>query len=527
MAGSTVNLDALIPRDDFVSEQGDSGGSPRTTISLSELDRDGFFQNSMRKPDFQRETTHWSPATVVDLIRAFLDRDLIPAVNLWERGNEHFVIDGAHRLSALIAWIRDDYGDRSASYAMFGSGVTDEQKRVAERTRAAVKKEIGTYAEFRGLLGQTVADSVTARRISSIGKNAIQIQWVTATTAEAAEKSFFKINQAAQPIDPVERRILQSRKAPNAIAARCIARGGGGHKYWSGFAPGVAEKIEALGAEIHADLYLPPSSQPVTTADQPIAGRGYNALPFVFNLVSLCNGLKIPPSMANKKIEEALPDDPDGSETVKFLENVKSMISLVSTKHPKSLGFHPLIYYYAKSGVFLSNAFLASLLFARKLDAERRRDDFTKVRRKFEDYLYTNKLFVTLTISRLGSGSRSLTRIEQLYWKIFQGLHEGKSYDELFEAFVKSQDFEHLKLAEISPPSAELTASPRGASRETKSAAFITAAMSSPVRCHICDGAIHLNSMTIDHLERVRDGGGNRSENLRPAHPYCNSGFKA
>ena len=195
----TVNIDALIPRDDFVSQDTKAGGNPRQTISLSDLGPSGFFQNSLRKPDFQRETTHWTSAAVVDLIRAFLDGDLIPAVILWERGEEIFVIDGAHRLSALIAWIRDDYGDGTASNVSFGSGLTDEQRTIADRTRKLVNKEIGTFAEFSGLVGQSISDPEKAGRLSAIAKNSILIQWVTAATPEAAETSFFKINQAAQP----------------------------------------------------------------------------------------------------------------------------------------------------------------------------------------------------------------------------------------------------------------------------------------------------------------------------------------
>lgn len=143
------------------------------------------------------------------------------------------MIDGAHRLSALIAWVRDDYGDGEDSNRLFGAGLTDEQRAVAKRTRDLIKKEIGAYVEFNGLIGQNLIDSVKARRLASIGQESVIIQWVTAATAKAAEDSFFKINQAAQPIDPVERRILQSLTSPNAIASRCIVRGGQGHKYWA------------------------------------------------------------------------------------------------------------------------------------------------------------------------------------------------------------------------------------------------------------------------------------------------------
>lgn len=425
-----------------------------------------------------------------------------------------------------MAWINDDYGDGTPSNAMFGGGLTDEQREIADRTRKMVRKEIGSYAEFSGLVGKFVSDPIKAKRLSAIAKRAIIIQWVTAATAEAAEKSFFKINQAAQPIDPIERRILQSRMAPNAIASRCIARGGRGHKYWSAFETSVQEQIEELGSEIYNILYKPPLSEPVTTPDVPIAGKGYNALPFVFNLVSLVNGLKIPNSPNNKTIESALPADGNGQQTVEFLKNVKSRLQLISTNNSGSLGFHPLIYYYAKSGVFLANAFLASLVFAKKLDEQRRKDNFIKIRKRFEDYLHANKLFVTLTISRLGSGARSLDRIENLYWLIFEAMHQEKTDQELYISLTGMSDFSHLKQVDMPSPNADAPPGKRGASKETKSASFIREAMERPIRCHICGGVIHQNSITFDHVIRREDGGDNRSENLRPSHPYCNSGVK-
>jgi Protein of unknown function DUF262 len=523
---NTVNLDALIPRDDFVATAGQVGGSPRNTIAVSDLAKNGFFQNNLRKPDFQRETTHWTPSKVVDLVKAFLDRDLIPAVILWERGDETFVIDGAHRLSALIAWVRDDYGDGNDSNRFFGAGITDEQRSVGEKTRKLIKKEIGPYAEYAGLVGQQVADPLKARRLASLGKEALIIQWVTAATAEAAEASFFKINQAAQPIDPVERRILQSRTSPNAIAARCITRGGRGHKYWASFELDVMGKIEELGAKLYDDLYKPPHSQPVNSADQPIAGQGYNALPFVFDLVSLCNGLRIPATASAKLSEDQPPSDMDGGATVKMLENVNERIRLISTDWHGSLGLHPLVYYYARSGTFLPSAFLGGLEFAKRLDDTNSKKKFTSVRRRFEDYIIANKVFVSLTVTRLGSGSRSLGRIAELYWRIFQAMHKSQSDDGLLQELISDDDFAHLKLAEIPPPNATKARSARGASRETKSAAYIREALANPVRCSICTGIIHKNSISWDHGVRVSEGGDSSSDNISPTHPFCNTGFK-
>ena len=526
MPAAKVNLDALIPRDDFVSGSHVAGGSPRQTIGLSDLQANGFFQDALRKPDFQRETTHWTPLAVVDLVRTFLDGDLIPAVILWERGDEVFVIDGAHRLSALIAWIRDDYGDGRQSNNMFGRGLTGEQVRIAQRTRELMRREVGTFAEFAGLLGQDVTDPVKARRIGAIGRRAVLIQWVTAATPRAAEDSFFKINQAAQPIDPVERRILQSRTSPNAIASRCIARGGRGHKYWSAFPQDTQDRIERLGAEIYDILYTPPHSEPLTTADVPIAGQGYNALLFVYLLVSLVNGLPIPTNMTNRTVENALPPDMSGEATISFLLRTKDWLQQVSTNHPGSLGLHPLVYYYARSGTFLYVAFLGTLLFVQSLDSAQKKDAFTRVRGRFEDYLLRNHVFVSLTISRLGSGARSMGRINDLYRTILSLMLDSAEDEEILQSLMAEERFSYLKQAEVPTPRAEEQTGRRSPSRQSRSAAFIAAAMQQPLRCEICNAPVHSNSVTFDHIARRRESGGNHSSNLRPTHPYCNSGFR-
>lgn len=108
MPTNVVNLDALIPREDFAISGGRDWAKP-DRIQISELRPSGFFYSQLRKPDFQRETANWSPEKIEDFIKTFLEGDLIPAIILWSAGETIFVIDGAHRLSALIAWVHDDY----------------------------------------------------------------------------------------------------------------------------------------------------------------------------------------------------------------------------------------------------------------------------------------------------------------------------------------------------------------------------------------------------------------------------------
>lgn len=109
-----VNLDALIQREDLQAETVPLGGKPTGEVTISNL-RDEIFYSGLRKPDFQRETANWSPQKIADMIASFLDGDLIPAIILWRSGQYIFVIDGAHRISAMLAWIFDDYGDKSRS----------------------------------------------------------------------------------------------------------------------------------------------------------------------------------------------------------------------------------------------------------------------------------------------------------------------------------------------------------------------------------------------------------------------------
>lgn len=98
-----VNLDALVPREDFEVIQDLNRSLDTTTIQIRDLETGAFFYPILRKPDFQRETSEWEPQKVLGFVESFLNGDLIPAIILWHSGRNIFVIDGAHRLSALIA----------------------------------------------------------------------------------------------------------------------------------------------------------------------------------------------------------------------------------------------------------------------------------------------------------------------------------------------------------------------------------------------------------------------------------------
>lgn len=388
MAINVVNLDALIPREDFAVDAEPPHITALEKISIVHLEGP-FFGPDLRKPDFQRETTQWTPQKIADLVKAFVDADLIPAVILWKAGRYVFVIDGAHRLSALLAWIHDDYGDRKRSLDFFGGIITEDQRKVATRTRTLVNKVVGSYQDYVAARSNPSGAPVhLQKRLSNISINSIIAQWVPTTDARSAEDSFFKINQAATPIDPTERRILKARRSASAVAARAITHGGTGHKYWLSFSKDTRESIEAAGSAIYRALYDPPiSGTPLTTLDVPVAGRGYNALPFVFDFVNQANGVNIEDTTNKKILNEELPDDLDGSVTIEYLRQVRRRAERITGDSPGSLGLHPVVYFYTRGGTFQPTAFLAISKLIEGLATEGKLIEFTRVRRQFEDFL--------------------------------------------------------------------------------------------------------------------------------------------
>jgi hypothetical protein len=521
MSINVVNLDALIPREDFAVDEAQTRAIPPDRINIAHLDGH-FFAGDLRKPDFQRETMQWSPAKVVDLIRSFLDADLIPAVILWRAGQSIFVIDGAHRFSAMLAWIKDDYGDRKTSLDHAGGFITEEQRRVAERTREAVAKTVGSYAQYQAFRNnRSAAPASMQSRLTNLTDNSFVAQWVTATDAKSAENSFFKINQQGTPVDPIERVILKSRASASAIAARAITHAGSGHKYWRAFPDDAQNEIEKSGKEIHNALYNPPiTGMPLTTLDVPVAGRGYNALQFVFDLVNEANNVRLPDGKA-KNADNVLPPDNDGTATVEFLKGVRHRVERITSDMARSLGLHPIVYFYTRSGTFQPTVFLAVSGFVEELAGKNQLVEFTRHRAAFENFLIRHKEATSLVIKQLGSGPRHIPRLREYYRRILDGLKAGKDAAAIQADFAADDNFAFVTMARPT----DLVPSAEGASfrSNAKTAAFFAAALPSGARCAICGALVHKNSIQFDHNTPRREGGTADMTNARVAHPYCNS----
>jgi len=513
----TTNLDALIPREDFEIKDGNSNpGQNLPAIQVRDLEAASFLYQTLRKPDFQRETSEWTPEKVCDLIQSFLEGDLIPAVIFWNSGGYNFVIDGAHRLSAIIAWVTDDYGDGVISQSFFEYSISAEQSEIAEKTRRLIKKKYGTYNDHKyAITNQDKVSPEMLDRAKKLATLTIQLQWVQGDSSKA-EASFFKINEQASPINDTEKKLLKSRKKSNSISARAIIRSGTGHKYWSKFEVSKQTEIESLAKEINDLLFTPKLETPIKTLDVPLAGKGYSTqtLSLILDMINITNDIKS---------DADLVDDLTGDETIKLLKRTKKSLSRITGTHPSSLGLHPVVYFYSTTGRYQVTAFYAILNMIFTLEQKTNGlEEFTEIRSEFENFLLFYKNIVNQTNTKFGSGLKSYKKLTNLYLYIIELLKQKIDETDIIIDLKLNSDFEYLN-----PEKIEFDEFVRKEfSTDGKSGVFLTTALQNPTRCQICNSLIHKNSITIDHVKRKQDGGLGAIENGQLAHPYCNTTFK-
>lgn len=507
-----VTLDAMIPRADFgqVDEESSPSGQLISDFPITHLTSESPVLKLLRKPDFQRETNHWTPEQISTFVASFLDSEVIPSLILWKSPMYIFVIDGGHRLSALRAWMLDDYGDGPLSLAFCGSEISEEQKRIAKRTRKIIEATVGRYSTLRDQVGATPA----VRRAQTLFTRPLTLQWVFGTAA-VAETSFFKINSQGTPLDEIEEMLIRNRKKPLAIAARAILRAGGGHKYWSSFKREQQKEIEALAGTFHTLLFDPEVEPPIKTLDLPLGGSvsPVDALSLLIEFLTISAGRSAEPLTIDK-----YPDDETGLGTIAVFKNSLQILNRITGNTPGSLGLHPAVYFYNERGKYARFLFLGmTTLITEKI----RNNDheffktFTKARGKVETFLIDNKSLITLLLSNMSKGQRT-AKMKDLFNFLVAEVREGRALTS--EAAVAQLGLRGRILdVNVSQTSPHI-------SDDTKSLVYVRQALEKAIPCPLCEGLLDpRKSVSYDHITPVRDGGGGSAANTQLVHPYCNS----
>jgi hypothetical protein len=511
-----VILDAMIPRADFgLLSDHDQAQQTLRDFPIANLERDSSVRLLLRKPDFQRETNHWSPEQLATFIASFLDGELIPSLILWRAPVHIFVIDGGHRLSALRAWMEDDYGDGAISRDFYGGDLSNHQKQMASRARNLIERRIGRYTTVRAHVGSTNLDGIQTRRVGNLVTRALDLQWVPGN-AEVAEVSFFKINSQGTPLDDVESMLLRNRKKAIAIASRAVLRAGTGHKYWSAFSGENQAKVVEFAKQFSEILFDPEiASQPIKTLDLPMGGSTspIDALALLIDFLAIASSRQT--TSRNVEMEN---DDADGSDTIETLRLAKEIAVRIVGNDSPSLGLHPAVYFYNERGVHSRHLFLGMVRLI--TDKVRNNDDgwfqrFTRVRGKLEHYLIENKGVINQLFANVNRDARVL-KVRDMINSLVTQLSRGKEFGiaELFESVGFSGTILDI----------QRNPSRAGFTRETKSQVFLKTALTTTPKCPYCGELLYpLKSISYDHRVPISAGGPSTVANAQLMHPYCNS----
>lgn len=514
-----VDLDAMIPREDFGVLEESFALDLMSDFPIRHLARDAPVLRILRKPDFQRETNHWTPEQLVTFIESFLDNEVIPSLILWKAPSYIFVIDGGHRLSALRAWMEDDYGDKHVSRGFYKKEISKKQIAIAERTRKLVEKRVARYTDLTAQVDVRAASTINQRRGHVAVTRALPLQWIQGN-ASAAETSFFKINSQGTPLDETETLLIKNRKKPIAISARAIVRAGSGHKYWSGFtAKGMVDQIEEITGQLYEDVFKPEADEPLKTLELPLGGSvsPVDALALLIEFLEIA-GTRL---KEGKSIDE-YEDDTTGEQTVTVIKNSYQVLNRISGNSPGSLGLHPAVYFYNERGKYSRFLFLGMVAVIQ----DKIRDNntqwfrkFTEARARLEMFLVSNKSVIGMLLQNLAKGQR-VPKIKHLIEFLVTSLRDPDKSVTIEEAIAElglTGRILDVKMIQTHPVITD----------DTKTEIYLKQAIPRALICPICGGVLDVNkSMTYDHVERVCEGGSGDVSNVQLAHPYCNTGYK-
>lgn len=140
------------------------------------------------------------------------------------------------------------------------------------------------------------------------------------------------------------------------------------------------------------------------------------------------------------------------------------------------------------------------------------------MRANFEEFIYKNDYVIDQINRNLRSTKKSAAPIKELFVLIMNSLENNVNESDILQIIKKK----YTKINLVNDE--EEIGTSFNANR--KSETYISTALQSVVRCGICGGVVHVNSTSIDHIIRKREGGAGSVENGQVTHPYCNTGYK-
>lgn len=507
----------------------------------------------LKKPDFQRETNAWSPIQCRDFIESVFLGRIIPSIILWksEENGVTYILDGAHRLSILRAWMTDDYGDKADGY--YERRDKSHINKVAEETRTLINSRIGSFHEFRisyDKLQKLIKEGEAPKKKMQereflqanfysdvIGSNSSLYAQYETGNYESAEQSFLRINRQGQALDPWEATLIEYRKGSYSRSIMHIANGGGSGHYWpnQNLNEEDQEKVATFSKfskDIHTKLFVPPFAIPIQELTVPIfvAPAYFQKHVYLLELIPLIVWNQIAIN-AEDQIEILKRDfQTDPSNVISNANDILTKLNyrlehISSTKNnPQSLSLVPLFYWYNHRGQHLRSVlygFTYWLFNGSETDVFNRKIIFSANREKVEYVLFYYKQEIAALAGKSGAGLKAAKPMSDFFEDLINLLHNEQNLK------IEENELEPkiLELTSSKKYNKSIKRSGRSFTKRDKSQSNINELFTSSVRCHICGGIVNLKygGIQYDHVEEFRKVRKTDPENMRPTHPFCNN----
>ncbi|WP_321968366.1 HNH endonuclease signature motif containing protein [Burkholderia cepacia] len=561
--GLRVHLDHLINRQSLryrskLANSSIQSGSPSAHRSDSSIrfddirQKDGWFDRLV-KPDFQRATCAWDSEACVTFLSSVIRRRIIPSIILW-RSSENglvYVLDGAHRLSVLRAWMIDDWGDKAGDFYEKNENL-EEIQAAAQSTRALVKASIGLFSEFeaahaewkgiarkggapRLLMPIREFDMAMFHSDMVDSSRTLHAQWEDGNY-DAAEESFLAINRQGERLDDVEQLLIEHRNGSLSRVIMSIASAGASGHYWpeppdaKDLPQGALEKLvgfnDRCGA-LHNLLFVPPFDAKILDINVPFLVAPGHFRPHQ-HLIELLPLLTENGAVGGERLPQLLSRDAH-AEAQEIIVNANQLLTQLEKKlghlggrntGSLSLSLVPLIYWYNRKANFVRGLFYGWchwLLTGDDTQVQERKLAVSAVRGELEDVLIRYKDEVAEVQHRAGAGLKSLSSVGALFQKLVETLLLERG------APAADRDEKIRQIVGAKPPSRSKAGASRSFSKGSRIEINVRELLNSAIKCEICGGVVDLKQgLQYDHKHEYANGGRSVAENGRPTHPFCN-----
>lgn len=535
------------------------------TIRLSDFLRDEDYIATLRKPDFQRATWAWSPEDCLSLLDTLINYQVIPSIIMWRSPETglRYILDGGHRVSVVLAWLNDDWGESQAEF-MDNSQQADMVLKAARQVRNLVDSYIGNIRDYE-LAAQEIMRLTIASRSPKVEMEGMQngkafergifyqtlragdiffsVLWANGDY-RIAEQSFLKINKSGRQLSDWETKLIENRNSSFARLVMSLTNVRSAPYYW----PDQPEELvspelrDMVGDVLNGIRYMerilfyPEYRRPLSTLEQPFLAAPADKKPYwIAELLTVIQGYR----GQTAETEQLLAADKDAnpSEIVAnghklIIDTINVFDHVVGNPDPsdpanKSLEVVPLLYFYKPDGSYIRSllyGFLYWLIQGGDEEITARKEIFSVYRGPFERVFKADKDILVQGLGRnIGSGSE-VTLQTAIYYNTLLDLLVKYAGDIDSEGFLADYGAFIGNLAKT----AKQTATPQAVrsrifTPRQKSTTIIDALLNGLYTCQICGGKLNPSAkVQHDHIQRSRDGGATITTNERILHPFCN-----